>query len=76
LLIAIYDSIVTTISSLRRKFRKDQYLEQGIKDIIIYCRKHNTPVENRLYVVPKYFSIEGRQMLQHAVTLLDNPEGL
>jgi hypothetical protein len=26
-------------------------------------------------VVPKYFSIEGRKMLQHAVTLLDNPEG-
>jgi hypothetical protein len=28
-----------------------------------------------LFVVPKYFSIEGRQMLQHAVMLLDNPEG-
>jgi hypothetical protein len=28
-----------------------------------------------LFVVPKYFSIEGRKMLQHAVTLLDNPEG-
>jgi hypothetical protein len=63
------------ISSLRREFRKDQYLEQGIKDIIIDCRKHNTPIENRLFVVPKYFSIEGRQMLQHAVILLDNPEG-
>jgi hypothetical protein len=28
-----------------------------------------------LFVVPKYFSIEGRQMLQHSVTLMDNPEG-
>ncbi len=26
-------------------------------------------------MVPKYFSIEGRKMLQHTVTLLDNPEG-
>jgi hypothetical protein len=64
------------ISSLRREFRRDQqYSEQGIKDIIIDCRKYNTPIENRLFVVPKYFSIEGRKMLQHAVTLLDNPEG-
>jgi hypothetical protein len=63
------------ISSVRREFRKDQYSEQGIKDIIIDCRKYNTPIENRLFVVPKYFSIEGRKMLQHAVTLLDNPEG-
>src|SRR5918992_1389759 len=63
------------ISSLRREFRRDQYSEQGIKDIIIECRKYNTPLEKRLFVVPKYFSIEGRQILQHAVTLLDNPEG-
>jgi hypothetical protein len=63
------------ISSVRREFRKDQYSEQVIKDIIIDCRKHSTSIENRLFVVPKYFSIEGRQMLQHAVTLLDNPEG-
>jgi hypothetical protein len=63
------------ISSIRSEFRKDQYSEQGIKDIIINCRKYNTPIENRLFVVPKYFSIEGRKMLQHAVTLLDNPEG-
>jgi hypothetical protein len=30
------------ISSLRREFRKDQYSEQTIRDIIIDCRKHTS----------------------------------
>jgi hypothetical protein len=64
------------INTIRREFRKDQYSEQGIRDIITNCKKFNVPVENRLFVVPKNFRMEGKAMLQHAVALLDNPEGL
>jgi hypothetical protein len=65
------------IGTLRREFRKDnQYSAQGIKDIIVNCRKYNTPIETRLFVVPKNFAIEGKQMLQHAVMLMDDPDGL
>ena len=63
------------IGTLRREFRKDQYSEQTIKDIIASCRKYGTPIEKRLFVVPKYFSIESKQMLQHGIALMDDPEG-
>ena len=39
------------------------------------ARKFNIPIENRLFVVPKSFATSGRQMLQHAVSIFDIPEG-
>jgi hypothetical protein len=65
------------IGTIRRDFRKDNnYSAQGIKDVIANCRKYGTPIETRLFVVPKNFAIEGKQMLQHAVMLMDDPDGL
>jgi hypothetical protein len=65
------------IGTIRREFRKDnQYSAQGIKDVIANCRKYGTPIENRLFCVPKNFAMEGKQMLQHAVMLMDDPGGL
>lgn len=64
------------ISTLRREFRKDQYSEQVMRNIIADCKKYNTPIKNRLFVVPKSFAVEGRQMLQHSVMLMDDPDGL
>jgi hypothetical protein len=64
------------ISTIRREFGKDQYSEQGIRDIIASCRRHSIPIETRLFCVPKSFAVEGKAMLQHAVRLMDDPEGL
>ena len=64
------------ISTLRREFRKDQYSDQYMRNIVADCKKYNTPIENRLFVVGKSFAVDGRQMLQHSVMLMDDPDGL
>jgi hypothetical protein len=62
------------LNTLRREMQLDRISERGIKDIIASCRQSNTPLENRLKVVPRFFNIEGRQMLQHSVAILSSPE--
>jgi len=63
------------ISSIRRAFHRDQYSDNYLKEIVDNTKKFNIPLERRLFVVPKNFR-EGKQMLQHAVELLDEPSGL
>ena len=74
--IIVDSSAPEVINSIRREFRKDQYSEQYLKDIAANCKKWNIPITNKLFVVPKSFSTEGRSMLQHAVNILDLPEGV
>lgn len=63
------------INTLRRELQLDKLSERTIKDIIASCRASNTPLERRLKVVPRFFNIEGRQMLQKSVAILSSPEG-
>ena len=63
------------INTLRRELQLDKLSERGIKDIIASCRASNTPLERRLKVVPRFFNIEGRQMLQKSVAILSSPDG-
>lgn len=56
------------------ELRLDRMSERTIKDIIASCRASGTPLENRLKVVPRFFNIEGRKMLQHSVAILSSPE--
>ena len=73
--ILVDSSAPEVIASLRRAFHKDQYSDNYLKEIAENTRKYNIPIENRLFVVPKSFSTEGRAMLQHAVSIMDIPEG-
>lgn len=41
-----------------------------------HCRKHNIPPEDRMFIVPRSFAVEGKQMLQHCIALLDDEDGL
>jgi hypothetical protein len=73
--ILVDSSAPEVIASLRRAFHKDQYSENYLKEVVTNCKKYNVPIESRLFVVPKSFAMEGRQMLQHAVSIMDIPEG-
>src|SRR5919106_1222346 len=57
--------------SLKQEF-KERYDEQYIRDTLAYCRKNNVYPEDRMFVVPKSFALEGKQMLEHCVALLDD----
>ena len=63
------------VQALKREF-KERYDEHHIKDTLASCRKHNIPPEDRMFVVPRSFAVEGKQMLEHCIALLDDNDGL
>jgi hypothetical protein len=58
---------------LKREF-SEPFNEQYISDQKAECKKYNLYLEDRMFVVPVPFSIEGAKMLQHAKWLLDEKE--
>jgi hypothetical protein len=56
--------------ALKREFGEN-YNDQWVRDQIAECRKYNLHVEDRMFVVPVPFSVEGAKMLQHTKWLLD-----
>jgi hypothetical protein len=62
-----------TIQALKKQF-EERYDEQWIRDQFAYCRKHNLYIEDRMFVVPVPFSVEGAKMLQYTKALLDERE--
>jgi hypothetical protein len=56
--------------ALKREF-SENYNDQWVRDQIAECRKYNLHVEDRMFVVPVPFSVEGAKMLQHTKWLLD-----
>jgi hypothetical protein len=58
------------ITALKIQFR-EPHNEQYIRDKISWCRQNNQHLENYMMVVPRSFSVEGKQMLQHISSLLD-----
>jgi hypothetical protein len=56
--------------ALKREFGEN-YNDQYVRDQIAECRKYNLHVEDRMFVVPIPFSVEGAKMLQHTKWLLD-----
>jgi hypothetical protein len=59
--------------ALKREFN-ESYNEQHIKDQIADCRKYNLHIEDRMFIVPVPFSVEGAKMLQHTKWLLEEKE--
>ena len=62
------------LNTIRREMQLDKLSERTIKDIIASCRQAGKPLESRLKVVPRFWNIEGRQMLQKSVAILSSPE--
>jgi hypothetical protein len=61
------------IEALKREFQESTDW-QYIHDQITECRKYNLHIEDRMFVVPTPFPVEGRKMLQHAKFLLEETE--
>jgi hypothetical protein len=61
------------VSSLKREFNEN-YNDKWVSDQISECRKYNLHIENRMFVVPVPFSVEGSKMLQHAKWLMEETE--
>jgi hypothetical protein len=61
------------VQALKQQF-EEQYHEQYIRDQFAYCRKHNRHIEDRMFIMPVPFSVEGAKMLQHTKWLLDEKE--
>jgi hypothetical protein len=58
---------------LKREF-SENYNDQWVRDQIAECRKYNLHVEDRMFVVPVPFSVEGSRMLQHTKWLLEEKD--
>jgi hypothetical protein len=59
--------------ALKREFGEN-YDDQWVRDQIVECRKYNLHVEDRMFVVPVPFSVEGARMLQHTKWLLEEKD--
>jgi hypothetical protein len=57
----------------KREF-DENYNEQYVRDKIAECKKYNLHIEDRMFVVPVPFSIEGAKMLQHTKWLLEEKD--
>ena len=60
-------------SALKREFGENDN-EQYVRDQIAECRKYRLHVEDRMFVVPVPFSVEGSHMLQHAKWILEEKD--
>jgi hypothetical protein len=58
---------------LKREF-DENYNDQWVRDQMAECRKYNLHVEDRMFIVPVPFSVEGAKMLQHTKWLLEETE--
>jgi hypothetical protein len=59
--------------ALKREFNEN-YNDQWVRDQIAECRKYNLHVEDRMFIVPVPFSVEGAKMLQHTKWLLEETD--
>jgi hypothetical protein len=58
------------VQALKMEF-EERFDEQYIREQFAYCRKYNLHIEDRMFIVPIPFSVEGAKSLQHAKWLLD-----
>jgi hypothetical protein len=61
------------IQSLKQQF-DERYDEQYVREQIVFCRKYNLHIEDKMFVVPLAFAVEGAKMLQHCRYLLDETD--
>jgi hypothetical protein len=59
--------------ALKKEFN-EPFNKQYITDKKAECKKYNLHIEDRMFVVPVPFSIEGAKMLQHTKWLLEERE--
>jgi hypothetical protein len=56
--------------ALKMEFNEN-YNDQWIRNQIVECKKYNLHIEDRMFIVPVPFGVEGAKMLQHTKWLLD-----
>ena len=61
------------VQALKHEF-EERYDEQWISEQKAYCKKYNLYLEDRMFIVPISFAVEGAKMLQHTKYLLDERE--
>jgi hypothetical protein len=59
--------------ALKKEF-SEPFDEQYIRDQKADCKKYNLHIEDRMFVAPVPFSIEGAKMLQHTKWLLEEKD--
>jgi hypothetical protein len=59
--------------ALKREF-DENYDDHYVKDQIAECRKYNLHVEDRMFIVPVPFRVEGAKMLAHTKWILEETE--
>jgi hypothetical protein len=59
--------------ALKREFGEN-YNDQWVRDQIAECRKYNLHVEDRIFICPIAFSVEGAKMLQHTKWLMEEKD--
>jgi hypothetical protein len=59
--------------ALKREF-DENYDDRWVRDRTAECRKYNLHVEDRMFIVPVPFSVEGAKMLQHTKWLLEEKD--
>jgi hypothetical protein len=61
------------IRSLKQEFG-ESYNEQYMRDQFADCKKYNLHIEDRMFICPTPFSVEGAKMLQHTKWLLEEKD--
>jgi hypothetical protein len=59
--------------ALKREFGEN-YNDQWVRDQMAECRKYNLHAEDRMFIVPVPFSVEGSKMLQHTKWLMEEKD--
>jgi ABC-type sugar transport system ATPase subunit len=62
--------------SLKKEVFDEPYGEAYIAEKVAYCKKNNLDLNTYMVCIPVPFSTQGRQMLQHAKSLVEDPDGL
>jgi hypothetical protein len=63
-------------SSLKKEVFDEPYSESYISEKVAYCKKNNLDLNGYMVCIPVPFSTQGRAMLQHAKSLVEDPDGL
>jgi hypothetical protein len=61
------------VLSLKQEFG-ESFNNEYIKEQFAECRKYNLNIEDRMFIVPVPFSVEGAKMLQHTKWLLEEKD--
>ena len=73
---AYVDAANPGIRQALKKMFREPYAESDVFEKLAYCKKYNLDPANSMRIVPTPFSSEGKKMLQHTKSLLEDPKQL